>query len=68
MSKYKVYGTVAVRQLVYLGEYEGDSTCEIGTQIRSEKSKMSLSPQEIEELGGLELIDIDIRHIKEGEA
>ncbi|MGV6934080.1 hypothetical protein ACWA2B_00890 [Paenibacillus sp. CMM36] len=65
MSKYKVYGTVAVRQLVYLGEYEGDSAHDIGAQIRSEKSKMSLSPKEIEELGGLELIDIDIRQIKE---
>ncbi|MBP1312308.1 hypothetical protein JOD82_005453 [Paenibacillus sp. 1182] len=65
MSKYKVYGTVAVRQLVYLGEYEGNSMREIGAQIRSEKSQMSLSPQEIEELGGLELIDLDIRQIKE---
>ncbi|URJ45203.1 hypothetical protein MF628_004992 [Paenibacillus polymyxa] len=53
MSKYKVYGTVTVRQLVYLGEYEGNSMREIGAQIRSEKPKMILTPQEIEELGGL---------------
>ncbi|QYK62549.1 hypothetical protein KAI37_02879 [Paenibacillus sp. S25] len=39
MSKYKVYGTVTVRQLVYLGEYEGNSMREIGVQIRSEEPK-----------------------------
>ncbi|APB75604.1 hypothetical protein [Paenibacillus polymyxa] len=65
MSKYKVYETVAVRQLVYLGEYEGNRMREIGAQIRSEKPNMIITPQEIEELGGLELIDIDIRQIKE---
>ncbi|MEK5143044.1 MULTISPECIES: hypothetical protein [unclassified Paenibacillus] len=63
MSKYKVYETVAVRQLVYLGEYEGNRMREIGAQIRSEKPNMIITPQEIEELGGLELIDIDIRQI-----